>query len=65
MGSLLTQIVDQRSPQGGDRKLPVVWTSFLSGLLTASSSFNMQLTVEAIDQSFEQSPYLDNQYGGN
>lgn len=65
VGSLLTEMVDLRSPQGGGRKLPVVWTSFLSGLLTASSSFNMQLTVEAIDQSFAQSPYLDNQYRGN
>ena len=65
VGSLLTEMVDLRAPEGTNRKLPVVWNSFLSGLLTASSSFNMQLTVQAIDQSFEQSPYLDNQYSAN
>ena len=58
VGSLLTEMVDLSSSPSADRKLTVVWNSFLSGLLSGSDAFNMELTVRAINQSFVQSPYL-------
>ena len=58
VGSLLTEMVDLSTSSSADRKLTVVWNSFLSGLLSGSDAFNMELTVRAINQSFVQSPYL-------
>ena len=58
VGSLLTEMVDLSTSPSADRKLTVVWNSFLSGLLSGSDAFNMELTVRAITQSFVQSPYL-------
>ena len=58
VGSLLTVMVDLSTSPSADRKLTVVWNSFLSGLLSGSDAFNMELTVRAINQSFVQSPYL-------
>ena len=58
VGSLLTEMVDLSTSPSADRKLTVVWNSFLSGLLSGSDAFNMELTVRAINQSFVHSPYL-------
>ena len=58
VGSLLTEMVDLSTSPSADRKLTVVWNSFLSGLLSGSDAFNMELTVRAINQSFVQFPYL-------
>ena len=58
VGSLLTEMVDLSTSPSADRKLTVVWNSILSGLLSGSDAFNMELTVRAINQSFVQSPYL-------
>ena len=58
VGSQLTEMVVLRTSPSADRKLTVVWNSFLSGLLSGSDAFNMELTVRAINQSFVQSPYL-------
>ena len=58
VGSLLTEMVDLSTSPSADRKLTVVWNSFLSGLLSGSDAFNMELIVRAINQSFVQSPYL-------
>lgn len=58
VGSLLTEMVDLSTSPSADRKLTVVWNSFLSGLLSGSDAFNIELTVRAINQSFVQSPYL-------
>ena len=55
VGSLLTEMVDLSTSPSADRKLTVVWNSFLSGLLSGSDAFNMELTVRAINQSFVQS----------
>lgn len=57
-GSLLVEMVDiEEAPQQG-RKLPVVWNTFIGGLLTSSQSVNLQRTLDAVDQAFVQSPYL-------
>ena len=59
VGSILVEIVDlktvaPRTPNA----LPLVWTSYMTGLLSSSKDFNVQLAERAIDQAFAQSPYL-------
>ena len=51
-GSLL------KAPQGEKAKLPVIWNTFISGLLSGSNKIDMALTVRGINQSFTQSPYV-------
>ena len=57
-GSLLIEMVNLEAPQGSSTKLPVVWSAYIGGLLTGSRELNMQRTVLAVEQAFEQSPYL-------
>lgn len=39
-------------------KLPVIWHSYATGLLFDNSKYNIQLTLDAVNQAFEQSPYI-------
>ena len=39
-------------------KLPVIWHSYATGLLFENSKYNMQLTLDAVNQAFDQSPYI-------
>lgn len=57
-GSLLTEMLDLEADRESGKKLPVIWDSFAGGLLTDDSSLNLQRTLEAVAQAFEQSPYL-------
>lgn len=57
-GSLLQEMVDLTAEESSDRKLPVIWNSYISGLLHGNNAININEAVEAIDQAFEQSPYL-------
>lgn len=60
VGSLLTEIVGlQEGRSRQDQKLPVLWTGYMTGLLSSSNTVNTQLSVSAINQAFEQSPYLN------
>lgn len=59
-GSMLIEMINLTAAQGQDQKLPVVWDSFIGGLLTSSREVNMQRTVDAVKQAFAQSPYLVN-----
>jgi len=57
-GSLLLEMVNlDVEPQSGKR-LPVLWDSFIGGLLTSDTRLNRQRTLAAIEQAFHQSPYL-------
>ena len=58
--SFLTEMVNLKAEQGESKKLPVVWTSYLTGFDTGSKAINRTLAVEAVNQSFAQSPYLTN-----
>lgn len=58
--SFLTEMVNLKAAQGETKKLPVVWTSYLTGFDTGSSTINRTLAVQAVNQSFTQSPYLTN-----
>ncbi len=57
-GSLLIETVNLKGGQESTSDLPVVWTAFISGLLTGSDDVDIQRTVEGVDQAFAQSPYL-------
>ena len=54
VGSLLTELVDLDAPAASkaDAKLPVLWTAYMSGLLSGSDKFDTQLAVRAIEQAF-------------
>lgn len=58
-GSLLMEMVDLEADQVTGRKLPIIWDSFIGGLLTSSQSLNQQRTLAAVEQAFAQSPYLN------
>ena len=58
--SFLTEMVNLKAEQGESKKLPIVWTSYLTGFDTGSKAINRTLAVEAVNQSFAQSPYLTN-----
>ncbi len=57
-GSLLIEMVDLTGTESSAKRLPVVWDSFIGGLLTSNAGLNQQRTLDAVDQAFEQSPYL-------
>lgn len=59
-GSLLAELVDlkARVPRDTNSNLTVVWSAYMTGLLSSSNQINMQLTVRAIDQAFSQTPQI-------
>lgn len=57
-GSLLSEMVDLKAEATSDRKLPVIWNSYISGLLQGEDAININEAVEAVEQAFVQSPYL-------
>ena len=59
-GAFLTELLNLEAPQGQNEKLPVVWTNYMSGLLSGSTSVNVQLAVNGVNQAFMQSSYLTN-----
>ena len=58
-GSFITELLNLNAPQGEKEKLPVLWTSYMSGLLSGSTSFNTKMAVEGVNQAFTQSAYLN------
>ncbi len=57
-GSLLIEMVNLDALPTAGKRLPIVWDSFIGGLLTSNAKLNQRRTLEAIDQAFAQSPYL-------
>ena len=60
VGSLLVELVNLKAPlpKSTDAKLPVLWTAYMTGLLSGSDKVNIELSTRAIEQAFVQSPYL-------
>lgn len=60
VGSLLVEMVNLKTPlpKITGAKLPVLWTAYMSGLVSGSSKLDIQLTTRAIEQAFVQSPYI-------
>ena len=59
-GSFITELLNLEATQGEKEKLPVLWTSYMSGLLSGSTSVNTKLAIEGVNQSYTQSSYLTN-----
>lgn len=60
-GSLLIEMVDLTAAASAEgKKLPVIWNSFISGLLRGGGSIDINKAAEGIEQAFEQSQYLNN-----
>lgn len=60
-GTLIMEMVnltDHPKDTSQKVKLPVIWHSYATGLLFDNSKYNMQLTLDAVNQAFEQSPYI-------
>ena len=59
-GSLLLEMVelDVEPATQSSQRLPVLWDTFIGGLLTSNARVNQQRTLAAIEQAFVQSPYL-------
>ena len=57
-GSFVTELLNLDAPQGQTAQLPILWTAYMSGLLSGSTSVNVDLSIQAVDQAFTQSAYL-------
>ena len=58
VGSMLAELVNLSAPTGQKEKLPVLWSAYMTGLLSGSYRFNTQLAITAVNQAYVQSPYL-------
>ncbi len=56
-GSIIGELVDTNAPTPLNDKLTVVWNTYICGLLNGNN-LSLSRTMEAIEQAFEQSPYL-------
>ena len=54
-GTVMANLANATSTEGTSSKLPIVWTSIMSGLLGNSSTQNLDLIETAINQAFIQS----------
>ena len=57
-GSFVTELLNLDAPQGQTAQLPILWTAYMSGLLSGSTSVNVDLSIQAVNQAFTQSTYL-------
>ena len=55
-GSIIGEMVNLSVPN--EKKLPVIWSTYISGILNAQGNLNMQKTETAIDQAFKQTTVL-------
>jgi hypothetical protein len=46
--------------QGQSEKLPILWTAYMSGMLSGKTDVNVELATQAVSQAFSQSSYLTN-----
>lgn len=56
-GSIIGELVSTTPSEVDKEKLTVIWNSYICGLLNGTS-LSLSRTLNAIDQAFEQSPYL-------
>ena len=55
-GSIIGEMVNLSVPD--EKKLPVIWSTYISGILNPQGNLNMQKTETAIDQAFKQTSVL-------
>lgn len=56
-GSIIGELVNTNAPTPQNDKLTVIWNSYICGLLNGNT-LSLTRTFDAIEQAFEQSPYL-------
>jgi len=58
-GSLLAEIVDlkAKTPKATN-SLSVLWTAYMTGLISGSNNIDTQLSIRAVNQAFTQSSYI-------
>ncbi len=57
-GSLLIEMVNLTDTSAADRKLPVIWNCYITGLLHGRRTIDLKEAADGIEQAFDQSPYL-------
>lgn len=57
-GSIIAELVDIQTPSPQKNKLTVIWNSYICGLLNGNN-LSFSRTIDAINQAFTQSPYLN------
>lgn len=57
VGSLIAEIIDLENVDVANKKIPVIWTTYMAGILS-SNQLNLSYTLSGIYQAFEQSPYI-------
>ena len=60
VNSFLAELVDLTNKNSSNRRLTILWDSYMAGLKSGSPRLNRNLIIQAIVQSFVQSPYLTN-----
>lgn len=59
VGSLLVEMANLKEARAAnDDTLSVVWTSYMTGIMSNSDNINTQRASRAVTQAFEQSPYI-------
>ena len=56
--ALLADIVNLTGEQDAGKPLEVLWTSYIGGPASSSLQLDIQRLTSAVDQAFDQSPYL-------
>lgn len=56
-GNLIVDMVDLKNA-APKQKIVVIWNAFVGGSLSTTTSVNIQLSVDAINQAFKQSAYI-------
>ena len=57
--ALLADMVDLTAEQGSGKSLEIIWSSYIGGPASGSTSYDVHRMKAAIDQAFVQSPYLN------
>lgn len=57
-GKLLMEMVDLRTPEGPQQRLPVIWNNYIHGWLTRYEKTDTDLLLRGIHQAFQQSGYV-------
>lgn len=57
--SLVADMVDLTADEGSGRSLKVVWSSYIGGPAGPNIYYDVKRLKNAIDQAFEQSPYIN------
>lgn len=57
-GSLLVDMLDLTAEKGEDKRLPIIWNNYITGILYDSETINTLLATRGICQAFDQSEYI-------